>query len=73
MVLTSYQASLAHQLLPKDQQTKSEDVRSGFTPLDVSFLRFNQDYPYLSPIIKQIEAEARERDDMDSLAFTKKA
>ncbi|KAH6674500.1 ubiquinol-cytochrome c reductase complex 14 kDa protein-like protein [Halenospora varia] len=31
-----------------------------------------EDVPYLSPIIKEIEAEARERADLESLSFTKK-
>jgi ubiquinol-cytochrome c reductase subunit 7 len=67
------QASLAHQLLPKEQHTKPEEVRLGYVPWNDSLLRFYQDYQYLSPIIKQIEAEAKERDDLDSLAFAKKA
>jgi ubiquinol-cytochrome c reductase subunit 7 len=49
------QCSLAHQLLPKDQQTKPED-----------------DVQYLSPIIREIEAEAREHADLESLAIKKK-
>ncbi|TVY89719.1 Cytochrome b-c1 complex subunit [Lachnellula willkommii] len=52
----AFQCSLAHQLLPKDQQTKPEE-----------------DYPYLSPIIKQIEAEAKERDDWDAVVVKRKA
>ncbi|CAG8953124.1 hypothetical protein HYFRA_00003322 [Hymenoscyphus fraxineus] len=51
----AFQCSLAHQLLPKDQQTKpSEDIA------------------YLSPIIKEIEAEAKERLDLESLSITKR-
>jgi ubiquinol-cytochrome c reductase subunit 7 len=49
------QCSLAHQLLPKEQQTKPDE-----------------DIPYLSPIIKEIEAEARERADLESLSIKKK-
>ncbi|TVY55394.1 Cytochrome b-c1 complex subunit 7 [Lachnellula cervina] len=52
----AFQCSLAHQLLPKDQQTKPEE-----------------DYPYLSPIIQQVEAEAKERDDWDSAVVKRKA
>ncbi|TVY19111.1 Cytochrome b-c1 complex subunit 7 [Lachnellula arida] len=52
----AFQCSLAHQLLPKDQQTKPEE-----------------DYPYLSPIIKQVEAEAKERDDWDAVVVKRKA
>ncbi|KAG9234811.1 cytochrome b-c1 complex subunit 7 [Amylocarpus encephaloides] len=49
------QASLAHQLLPKAQQTTPE-----------------QDVKYLSPIIKEIEAELKERDDLASLSISKR-
>ena len=31
-----------------------------------------EDYQYLSPIIKEIEAEARERADLESLSIKKK-
>ncbi|PMD56820.1 ubiquinol-cytochrome c reductase complex 14 kDa protein [Hyaloscypha bicolor E] len=51
----AFQCSLAHQLLPKEQQTKPDE-----------------DIPYLSPIIKEIEAEARERADLESLSIKKK-
>ncbi|MCJ1374695.1 Cytochrome b-c1 complex subunit 7 [Loxospora ochrophaea] len=51
----AFQASLAHQLLPKDQHTRPED-----------------DYLYLTPIIKEIEAESRERDDLESMVVSKK-
>ncbi|KAG7004840.1 DNA-3-methyladenine glycosylase [Physcia stellaris] len=51
----AFQCSLAHQLLPKDQQTKPED-----------------DVLYLTPIIKEIEAESRERGDLESMVITKR-
>jgi len=51
----AFQCSLAHQLLPKEQQTKPEE-----------------DVQYLSPIIREIEAEAKERADLDSLVVTKR-
>jgi len=54
-VRRAFQASLSHQLLPKDQQTKPEE-----------------DIPYLSPIIAEIEAELKERSDLDSLAINKR-
>jgi hypothetical protein len=67
------QASLSHQLLPKDQRTKPEDVCST-TPLKyVTILTvLRQDYPYLSPIIQEIEAEAKERSDLESLTVNKR-
>ncbi|KAI9712522.1 MAG: hypothetical protein M1812_006831 [Candelaria pacifica] len=50
-----FQASLAHQLLPKDQQTKPEE-----------------DTLYLSPIIKEIEAEIQERADLEAMVIKRK-
>ena len=56
MMLTDVlKCSLAHQLLPKDQQTKPED-----------------DYAYLTPIIQEIEAEAKERDDLEAMIVQKR-
>ncbi|KAL5324375.1 hypothetical protein ACEPPN_008920 [Leptodophora sp. 'Broadleaf-Isolate-01'] len=54
-MLIQLQASLAHQLLPKAQQTKPEE-----------------DIAYLSPIIKEIEAEAQERADLETLSIKRK-
>ncbi|MCJ1454997.1 Cytochrome b-c1 complex subunit 7 [Mycoblastus sanguinarius] len=51
----AFQCSLAHQLLPKDQQTKPEE-----------------DYAYLSPIIKEIESESKERDDLEAMVVNKR-
>ncbi|KAI9796903.1 MAG: Cytochrome b-c1 complex subunit 7 [Candelina submexicana] len=51
----AFQASLAHQLLPKDQQTKPED-----------------DMPYLAPIIREIEAENQEREDLEAMVIKRK-
>ena len=63
------QASLAHQLLPKEQHTKPEEVRIGLNLYDGAMADICiQDYPYLSPIIKEIEAEAKERSDLESLS-----
>jgi len=36
-------------------------------------LTTTQDYPYLSPIIKEIEAEKRERMDLDAMVIKKPA
>ncbi|KAI9696933.1 MAG: Cytochrome b-c1 complex subunit 7 [Candelina mexicana] len=51
----AFQASLAHQLLPKDQQTKPED-----------------DTAYLTPIIREIEAENQEREDLEAMVIKRK-
>ncbi|KAF9637378.1 Cytochrome d ubiquinol oxidase 14kDa subunit [Lasiodiplodia theobromae] len=52
----AFQCSLAHQLLPKEQQTKPEE-----------------DTPYLSPIIAEIEAEIKEREDLEAMVVKKPA
>jgi len=31
-----------------------------------------QDYPYLSPIIKEVEAERTEREDLEAMVITKR-
>jgi len=46
----AFQCSLAHQLLPAEDQTKADE-----------------DQPYLSPIIEEIEAELKERADLESM------
>ncbi|KAK3080143.1 hypothetical protein LTS18_003001 [Coniosporium uncinatum] len=51
----AFQCSLAHQLLPKAEQTKPEE-----------------DLPYLSPLIEEIEAEIKEREDLESMVIKKK-
>ncbi|KAK5514171.1 Cytochrome b-c1 complex subunit 7, mitochondrial [Exophiala xenobiotica] len=51
----AFQASLAHQLLPAEDQTSSEE-----------------DQPYLSPIIEEIEAELKERADLESMMVQRK-
>ncbi|OCK93938.1 14 kDa subunit of cytochrome bd ubiquinol oxidase [Cenococcum geophilum 1.58] len=52
----AFQCSLAHQLLPKEEQTKPEE-----------------DIPYLTPIIEEIEAEMKERDDLEAMVVKKRA
>jgi len=51
----AFQCSLAHQLLPAEEQTLPED-----------------DKPYLTPIIEEIEAEKKERADLEAMVVTKK-
>ncbi|KAI9798309.1 MAG: Cytochrome b-c1 complex subunit 7 [Piccolia ochrophora] len=51
----AFQASLAHQLLPKEQQTTPEE-----------------DKPYLLPILEEIEAAEKERDDLESMVIKKR-
>lgn len=52
----AFQCSLAHQLLPKEEQTKPEE-----------------DIPYLTPIIEEIEAEMKEREDLEAMVVRKRA
>lgn len=68
------QCSISHQLLPKNEQTKPDEVRLSTTypcfPM-ANCLHVHQDIPYLSPIIKEIEAERRERMDLDAMVIKK--
>jgi hypothetical protein len=70
---TPLQCSISHQLLPKNEQTKPDEVRSlQFTrPPTINCLHTHQDVPYLSPIIKEIESERRERMDLDAMVIKK--
>jgi len=51
----AFQCSLAHQLLPANEQTTVDE-----------------DKPYLTPIIEEIEAEMKERADLESMVVMKK-
>lgn len=64
--------SLSHQLLPKDQQTKPEEVNTLKLRRSVTGAYASQDYAYLSPIIEEIEAESRERDDLEAMVVSKR-
>ena len=73
------QCSLSHQLLPKDQQTKPEEVRRPTSQAEMvaihkamAVANTAQDTPYLSTIIKEIEAENKERADLESLTVQPK-
>jgi len=50
----AFQCSLSHQLLPKEEHTKTEE-----------------DDPYLTPLIEEIEAELKEREDLEAMVITK--
>lgn len=72
-MLNFLQASLAHQLLPKEQHTKPEEVVLDiFAQKHLTTNSWLQDVPYLLPIIAEIEAEMKERSDLDSLVVNKK-
>lgn len=60
-------------MLPKNEWTKPEEVSS--LPARIALpdpeLMSCQDVPYLGPIIEAIEAEIKEREDLDSMQIKK--
>ncbi|KAK4934031.1 hypothetical protein LTR28_010974 [Elasticomyces elasticus] len=68
----AFQCSLSHQLLPKNEQTKPEEVRTAVLtwPCTTEFDKL-QDYQYLTPIIREIEAERNEREDLEAMVIKK--
>ena len=62
---------MAHQLLPKEEQTKPEEVCTRGCDVRASSVwtdgLTNQDILYLTPILEQIEKEAKERDDLEAM------
>jgi ubiquinol-cytochrome c reductase subunit 7 len=62
---------MAHQLLPKEEWTKPDEVRTpwGAASLDANML---QDVPYLSDLITDIETEMAEREDLEAMVITKR-
>ena len=46
-------------------------MASHLNHLETQLTRYTQDYPYLSPIIREIEAERSEREDLESMQITK--
>lgn len=73
MGLTRTQCSLAHQLLPKEEWTTEETVRIECTKYMTTWLTLCQDVPYLQPIIRQIEAERNEREDLESMVIQRRS
>ena len=65
------QCSLAHQLLPASEQTKPDEV-CGIRQTMKTSADIEQDVPYLSPIIQEIEAEMKERADLESMTVQKR-
>ena len=55
--------------MPPAEQTKPEEVRvylDSATITPCTYLAL-QDYPYLTPIIREIESEKKERMDLDAM------
>jgi ubiquinol-cytochrome c reductase subunit 7 len=63
---------MTHQLLPKEEWTKPEDVRIPFGNGKTILLTSIQDKPYLSELITDIESEMAEREDLEALIITKR-
>ena len=72
--LTAPQCSLSHQLLPPNEQTKAEEVVAFPAARDHACLTHPawQDNLYLSPIIQEIEAEMKEKQELDIMMPNKK-
>lgn len=66
-----HKCSLAHQLLPESERTKPEEV-SMRRLCPVLVLTLRQDVPYISPIIQEIEAEMKERADLEAMKIERK-
>lgn len=62
---------MSHQLLPKEEWTKPDEVRTSSEGTGC-WLTSLQDVPYLSHIIKDIEAEMAEREDLEAMVITKR-
>lgn len=65
------QLSMSHQLLPKEEWTKPEEVQL-LLRMDLSDANRRQDVPYLSPLITDIEAEMAEREDFETMIVQKR-
>ena len=62
---------MTHQLLPKDEWTKPEEVRT-HQEQTVQLLTCRQDKPYLSGLITEIESEMAEREDLEAMVISKR-
>jgi len=62
---------------PASPTSGADKARRGTPPRSIIATTYilieYQDYPYLSPIIKEIEAEKRERMDLDAMVVKKPA
>lgn len=67
------QCSVSHQLLPREQWTKAEEVGYTATRQLVFLTNNTQDDQYLSPIIREIESEMKEREDLEAMVLSKRS
>jgi ubiquinol-cytochrome c reductase subunit 7 len=63
---------MSHQLLPKDEWTKSEEVWTRSQARNNGRLTRPQDTPYLQTMINEIESEMAEREDLESMIVQKR-
>lgn len=68
------QLSLTHQILPESEWTKFEEVCNSelYPSTRRVSLTVLQDTPYLSPLVDEIEAELKEREDLESMVVQRK-
>jgi ubiquinol-cytochrome c reductase subunit 7 len=65
------QLSMTHQLLPKEEWTKPDEVRTTIEEM-ARWLMTLQDVPYLTHLIQDIESEMAEREDLEAMVITKR-
>lgn len=63
---------MSHQLLPKEEWTKPEEVIENALYPQSTKLTYLQDQPYLTHIIEEIETEMAEREDLESMIVSKR-
>lgn len=73
---TTSDSPIVLHLTPAFAQERADQARRSATLYQLhsstaTYLHYHQDYPYLSPIIKEIEQERKERLDMDAMVITK--
>lgn len=63
---------MTHQLLPKEEWTKPDEVRTISNGKRGPLLTCSQDVPYLADLITDIESEMAEREDLEAMVITKR-
>jgi ubiquinol-cytochrome c reductase subunit 7 len=63
---------MTHQLLPKEEWTKPDEVSTTMSVEGGHAANVTQDVPYLSNIVTELEAEMAEREDLEAMIITKR-
>jgi ubiquinol-cytochrome c reductase subunit 7 len=63
---------MSHQLLPKEEWTKPDEVWRPSQARNNGRLTAPQDTPYLQTMISEIESEMAEREDLESMIVQKR-